>query len=66
MPKKEASFRGLAFHSEPGSDDAVSFGASKIDWVQPDFTSLERGGFPGDLAGALYGLKEAARTSQSD
>lgn len=58
IPKTEVSLRWLAFHSKLGTQDAIIFGASKIDQVKENVAAVGKGPLPDELVAVLNGIWE--------
>lgn len=56
ISKSEASLRWLAFHSQLGPEDAILFGASKIDQVRQNIETFRKGPLPDELVAVLDGI----------
>lgn len=56
IPKTEASLRWLAFHSKLGPQDAIIFGASKIDQIKQNVAAVAKGPLPDELVAVLDGI----------
>lgn len=56
IPKTEVSLRWLAFHSKLEPQDAIIFGASKIDQVKENVAAVGKGPLPNELVAVVNGI----------
>jgi aflatoxin B1 aldehyde reductase len=63
IQKTEGALRWLAFHSQLRPEDAIIFGASKLEQVKQNVEAVEKGPLPDQILSALTSVWETLRVS---